>query len=53
MAPLGTIIATVTLIRGKRKGQMARPTKVLAWIAIAVSLIVNAFMLLGLWAATY
>jgi hypothetical protein len=43
-----TVIAIVTLIKRKRTGWLAPLATLLTWIAIAVSLVVNAFVLLYL-----
>ncbi|HEY6388624.1 MAG TPA: hypothetical protein VIX91_23345 [Candidatus Acidoferrum sp.] len=51
VAPIATIIAVVALIRRRRSAHIA--TRVLAWTMIAVSVLVNAFVLVGMWAATY
>lgn len=53
IAPVTTIIATVTLIKRKRTGPMEPLATFLSWIAIAASLVLNALILLGLWASTY
>jgi hypothetical protein len=48
MAPVATITAIVTLMKCIRAGRIAPGAKLLVWIAIAVSLVVNAFILLGM-----
>jgi hypothetical protein len=53
VTPATTIVATVTLIKGKRAGRMAPLATLLTWIAIAASLVVNALVLLGMWASAY
>jgi hypothetical protein len=53
VAPIATIIAAVALIRRRRSAHIATFTRVLAWTTIAVSVLVNAFILVGMWAATY
>jgi hypothetical protein len=53
IAPVATVIAIVTLTKRIRTGRMTPFTKVLAWTAITVGLLVNAFVLLGMWASTY
>ena len=53
VAPIATIIAAVALIRRRRSAHIATFTRVLAWTTIAVSVLVNAFVLVGMWAATY
>jgi len=53
VAPITTVIATVALIRRRRSAHIATFTRVLAWTAIALSVLVNVLMLLGMWAATY
>jgi hypothetical protein len=54
IAPVTTVIAVVTLIKKrKRAGGMAPLATLLTWTAIAVSLAVNAFVLIGMWASTY
>ena len=52
-APIATLIAIVTLIRRSRSAESRRFTKALAWTAIAVSVLVNAFVLAGMWTASY
>jgi len=53
ITPVTTIIAIVTLIRRKRIGRKALLATALTWTAVAVSLVVNALVLLGMWASTY
>jgi hypothetical protein len=53
VAPVATIIAVVAFIRRRRSARIAKFTSVLAWTTIAVSVLVNAFILVGMWAATY
>jgi len=53
ITPVTTVIAIITLIKRKRIGRMAPLAKLLTWTAIAVSLVANAFVLLGMWASTY
>lgn len=53
VAPIATIIAVVALIRRRRSAHVATFTRVLAWTTIAASVLVNAFILVGMWAATY
>lgn len=53
VAPTATIIAVVALIRRRRSAPIATFTRVLAWTMIAVSVLANAFVLVGMWAATY
>jgi hypothetical protein len=53
IAPFATIIAVVTVVKRKRTSGATPTAKMLTWAAIAVSLILNAFVLLGMWAATY
>ena len=48
VAPLATIAAIVSLIKCMRAGRIAPHAKWLVWIAIAVSLAVNAFVLFGM-----
>ena len=53
ITPITTIIAIVTLLKRNRTRRRAPFAKLLVWTAIAVSLILNAFILLGMWASTY
>jgi hypothetical protein len=53
VTPVTTVIAIVTVIKPKRTGRMAPLAKLLTWTAIAASLVVNALVLLGMWASTY
>src|SRR5882762_3352610 len=53
IAPVGIIIASVNLIRARKRGVFATPVAVLAWTVITISVLANLFMLLGLWASTY
>jgi hypothetical protein len=53
ITPITTVIAIVALVKRKRIGRVALFTKSLVWTAIAVSLLVNAFVLIGMWASTY
>lgn len=53
VVPIATLIAIVTLIRRSRSAQSRKFTTASAWTAIAVSLLVNAFVLAGMWAASY
>jgi hypothetical protein len=51
ITPVATLIAIVTLIRNK-KG-LRRSVRWFYWTMIALSVIVNAFVLVGMWASTY
>ena len=53
ITPVTTIIAIVTLVRRKPIGRKALLAKLLTWTAVMVSLVVNALVLLGMWASTY
>ena len=53
ITPVTTVVAIVTLIKRKRTGRMAPLAALLTWMAIAASLVVNALVLLGMWASTY
>jgi len=53
ITPVTTVIAIVTLIRRKRIERKAPLATLLTWAAAAVSLVVNALVLLGMWASTY
>jgi len=53
VTPVTTVIAIVTFVKHSRRVRMKTSTKLFMWATIAVSLILNAFVLLGLWAATY
>ena len=53
VAPIATTIATVALIRRRRSAHIATIIRVLAWTMITVSVLVNALILVGMWAATY
>ena len=53
VTPITTVIATVALIKHKRSEQIAAFSKILAWTTIAVCVLVNAFILVGMWASMY
>ena len=53
IAPIATIIAIVAVMKRKRTGGAPPSVKIFAWTAIAVSLTLNVFVLLGMWASTY
>jgi len=53
ITPVTTVIAIVTLVKGKRAAPKALFATLIAWTAIAVSLVMNVFVLLGMWASTY
>lgn len=53
VAPTATTIAMAALIRRRRSAHIAILAKALAWAAIAASVLVNAFILVGVWAASY
>jgi hypothetical protein len=53
VTPVATMIAVVALIRRRRLAHIATFTRVLAWATITISVLLNAFMLVGMWAATY
>jgi len=46
VTPVSTSIAIVVLI--KRRRGSARPPRLIAWLAIAVSVLANAFVLVGM-----
>jgi len=52
-APIATAIAIVKFKRQKRSHQAFSASKLLGWIVVIVSVLVNALVLLGLWGATY
>jgi hypothetical protein len=51
ITPITTLIAIVTLIKRKRRSSASLFAKSLVWAVITASLLVNAFVLLGMWAA--
>jgi hypothetical protein len=51
ITPVATLIAIVKLTKRKRRSCASPFAKSLAWGVIAVSLLVNAFVLFGMWAA--
>ena len=53
VAPIAIAISIVIFLKRRRAGRIAPLTKVLVWATLTVSLLVNGFMLLGLWAAFY
>ena len=53
VTPITTVIAIVALLRSKRTGRMSPSIKLLTWAAILVSIVLNGFVLLGMWASTY
>jgi hypothetical protein len=53
VTPVTTVVALVTLVKRKPTGRIAPFAALLTWIAIAVSLVVNVLVLLGMWASTY
>lgn len=53
VTPITTIIAIVTLLKREQTGRMSPFIKLLAWTAVSVSIVLNAFVLLGMWASTY
>jgi len=53
VAPVTTLIAIVVLVKRERLGHIAAFAKLLVWAAIILSLLVNVFVLLGMWASTY
>jgi len=53
VTPVTTVIAIVTFVKHSRRVRMKISTKLFTWATIAVSLIVNTLVLLGLWASTY
>jgi hypothetical protein len=48
ITPVTTLIAIIALIKHRRAGRMAPWAKLFVWIAIAVSLVINAVVLLGM-----
>jgi hypothetical protein len=52
-APIATATAIVKFKRQKRSNQAFSTSKLLGWTVVVVSVLVNAFVLLGLWGATY
>jgi hypothetical protein len=53
VTPVTTAIAIVTLIKRNRRSRVTPPAKLITWSAIALSFVLNAVVLLGLWASTY
>jgi hypothetical protein len=53
IAPATTVFAIVTLMKHKRTQRLALFANLLVWTAIAASLVVNVFVLVGMWASTY
>jgi hypothetical protein len=53
ITPVTTVIAIVMLVKRNRIRRIPPFTKLLLWAAIAASLLVNAFVLLGMWASTF
>jgi hypothetical protein len=48
ITPLTTVIAVITLIKQRQANEMIFRVKLLSWVAVVVSLIVNAIVLLGM-----
>jgi hypothetical protein len=48
ITPVTTLIAIITLIKRRRAGGMTTWVKLLAWTVIALCLIINAFVILGM-----
>jgi hypothetical protein len=53
VAPSATAIAIVIFKRHIQAGRLAPAGRVFAWVAMIVAVLVNAFVLFGLWASTY
>jgi hypothetical protein len=53
VTPVTTMLAIVGLVKRKRTGPMAPVATFLTWAAIGASLVVNALVLVGMWASTY
>jgi hypothetical protein len=53
VTPATTVVAIVSLIKRNRTERIPRLAAFFTWIAIAASLVVNALVLLGMWATTY
>ncbi len=53
VVPITVVIAFVVFVKRKRAANIALLTRSLVWVTLAVSLLVNLFMLLGAWASTY
>jgi hypothetical protein len=53
VTPPATVIALVVFMKRKRSDAIPTFTKSLIWTTLALSILVNAFMLIGLWAAIY
>ena len=53
ITPVTTVIAIVTLVKRNQKTSVVFLAKLVTWTAIVVSLIMNALILLGMWASTY
>jgi hypothetical protein len=48
VTPVTTAIAIITLIKRRRAREMALLVKLLSWTAVAVSLVINAIVVLGM-----
>ena len=48
ITPVTTLIAIITLIKRRRAGGMTTWVKLLAWTVIALCLVINAFVILGM-----
>lgn len=53
VAPVATAIAFVVFLKRRRLARIALFRRTLVWTTLTVSLLVNGFMLLALWAAFY
>ncbi|MGB6882921.1 MAG: hypothetical protein WBE10_02605 [Candidatus Acidiferrum sp.] len=53
ITPVTTVFAIVTLMKHKRTQRLPVFGKLLVWTAIAASVVVNLFVLVGMWASTY
>ena len=53
VTPVTTMLAIVGVIKHRRTAPMAAVATLLTWAAIGASLIVNALILVGMWASTY
>jgi len=53
ITPVTTVIAIVTLVKHTAKTPAILFTKLVTWMAVVISSLTNALVLLGMWASTY
>jgi hypothetical protein len=53
VTPITTVIAFVVFVKRRGLGGIAGFTRLLIWATITVSMLVNVFMLVAMWAAIY